>query len=150
MSEAESGSVGGTDAGAATGGQLPGIAHGVLRIMTGLMFWQHGAQKLFGWLGGFGRDAGSVPWISWPFGVAGMLEFFGGILILFGLRTRPVAFLLAGEMAVVFWWRHFPNGGWPIQNRGEVPVLFCFIFLFLVVAGPGRFALDGLLGKSSD
>ena len=131
------------------GGQLGGHAHGVLRIVTGLMFWQHGAQKLFGWLGGFGRDGGSAPWFSWPIGVAGILEFFGGILILLGLWTRHVAFLLAGEMAVVFWWRHSPNAFWPIQNRGELPVLFCFIFLFLVAAGPGRFSLDGLRGGSS-
>jgi putative oxidoreductase len=145
MSETEAETVGRTDTGVGSG-QLVGVAHGVLRIVTGLMFWQHGAQKLFGWLG---RDDGGVPWFSWPIGVAGMLEFFGGILILFGLWTRHVAFLLAGEMAVVFWWRHFPNAFWPIQNRGELPVLFCFIFLFLVAAGPGRFSLDGLRRSSS-
>lgn len=147
MDETGSGSVGDIQAGAAAGGQWIGIAHGVLRIVTGLMFWQHGARKLFGWLG---SDGSGVPWLSWPVGIAGILEFFGGILILLGLRTRPVAFLLAGEMAVVFWWRHFPNGGWPIENRGELPILFCFIFLFLFAAGSGRFSLDGVRRRSSE
>jgi putative oxidoreductase len=121
---------------------------GVLRIVTGLMFWQHGAQKLFGWLGGFGPNGTVGSWLSWPFGFAGMLEFFGGILILLGVKTRYVAFILCGEMAVTYWWRHFPGGFWPIQNGGERAVLFCFIFLFLWAAGPGAWSVDGLLAKA--
>ncbi len=122
-------------------------AHGLLRIVAGLMFWQHGARKLFGWLGGTAIDS----WFSWPMGVAGFLEFFGGILILIGFKTRPVAFLLCGEMAVVYWWRHFSvDAFWPIVNRGEAPVLFCFIFLFLWAAGPGAFSLDGRFRKDGD
>ncbi|MFV1986532.1 MAG: DoxX family protein [Gemmatimonadota bacterium] len=123
------------------------IAHGLLRIVTGLMFWQHGARKLFGWLGGTAVDS----WFSWPFGVAGILEFFGGILILIGFRTRSVAFLLSGEMAVVYWWRHFAwDAFWPIVNRGEGPVLFSFIFFFLWAAGPGAFSVDGMLAKGGE
>jgi len=122
-------------------------AHGLLRVVTGLMFWQHGARKLFGWLGGTAVDS----WFSWPFGVAGILEFFGGILILIGFRTRSVAFLLSGEMAVVYWWRHFSwDAFWPIVNRGEGPVLFSFIFLFLWAAGPGAFSVDGMLTRDGD
>lgn len=123
----------------------PHTAHGLLRIVAGLMYWQHGAVKLFGWLGG--SAVGS--WLSWPTGIAGIIEFFGGILIMLGLRTRPVAFLLCGQMAVVYWWRHFARtpSFFPIQNRGEVPVLLCFIFLYMWLAGPGRFSLDGALAK---
>lgn len=120
-----------------------GTALGVLRITTALAFWQHGAQKLFGWLGGTAVES----WLAWPRGIAGILEFFGPIFILLGLKTRPVAFLLCGQMAVVYWWRHAPRGLWPIGNGGEPAFLFCFIFLFLFVAGPGRWSLDGLLKK---
>lgn len=120
------------------------IAHGVLRIVTGLMFWQHGAQKLFGWL----TDRDPTAWLSWPVGVAGILEFFGGILIILGLKTRWVAFILCGEMAVTYWWRHFSvDAPMPAQNGGERAVLFCFIFLFLWATGPGRFGVDGMLEK---
>ncbi|MEZ4417383.1 MAG: DoxX family protein [Gemmatimonadota bacterium] len=118
---------------------LTELTKNLLRIFAGLMFWQHGAQKLFGWLGG--NAVGG--WFSWPLGFAGLLEFFGGALILLGLFTRPVAFLLAGQMAVAFWWRHFPNGFWPIQNGGELAVLYTFIFLFLVAHGGGDFSVDG-------
>lgn len=124
-------------------------ALGALRIVAGLMYWQHGAQKLFGWLG---RDAVD-SWFSWPVGVAGMIEFFGGILIMIGIKTRPVAFFLCGQMAVVYWWRHFPRQPslFPIENGGEVPVLLCFIFLYVWIAGPGAFSLDGRLeARSAD
>lgn len=119
------------------------IALNLLRMVTGLMFWQHGARKLFGWLGGNAVES----WLSWPTGFAGILEFFGGLLILFGLFTRPVAFLLCGQMAVAFFWRHLPRAFWPIENGGEPAVLFCFIFLYLWAAGGGRFSLDGLLQR---
>ena len=121
----------------------------LLRIVSGLMLWQHGAQKLFGWLGG----NAVASWLSWPVGIAGIIEFFGGLLIILGVKTRWVAFLLSGHLAVVFWWRHFPWGEpqnfMPIMNRGEVPVLFCFIFLYLWTAGPGRWSVDDLLAKRS-
>jgi len=119
------------------------LALNLLRIVTGLMFWQHGARKLFGWLGGNAAES----WFSFPIGVAGILEFFGGILIMLGLFTRPLAFLLSGEMAVAFFWRHLPRGFWPIGNGGELPVLFSFIFLYLWANGGGSWSLDGMLKK---
>lgn len=114
----------------------------LLRIVTGLIFMVHGAQKLFGWFGGAGPNGGSVPLAS-MFGVAGVLEFFGGALIVLGLFTRPVAFILAGEMAYAFWTVHFPMGGInPIANRGEPAVLYCFIYLFLAFNGAGPVSVD--------
>jgi putative oxidoreductase len=80
--------------------------------------------------------------------VAGIIEFFGGTLIMLGLFTRPVAFICSGEMAVAYFWMHFAMGGfWPWNNRGEVVALFSFIFLFFAVAGPGAFSLDALLRR---
>ena len=114
----------------------------LLRIFTGILFWQHGASK-FGLLGGRMRE---FPDLSF---FAGVLEFFGGPLIALGAFTQPVAFILSGEMAYAFWFSHVPRGPafWPVQNGGELAVLFCFIYLFLVAAGPGRFSVDGLLRK---
>ena len=117
-----------------------------LRITTGFFFWQHGAQKLFGWLDGNQVEA----WLSWPRGMAGILEFFGGILIFLGLFTRPVAFVLSGQMAVAYFMAHWPQGFWPILNGGERAALFCFIFLFLWTAGGGEFSLDGLIKKRKE
>ncbi len=119
------------------------VALNLLRIVAGLMFWQHGARKLFGWLGGNAVES----WFAWPMGFAGMLEFFGGLMIMFGLFTRQVAFLLCGQMAVAFFWRHLPQGFWPIQNGGEPAVLFCFIFLYLWANGGGDWGIDGILRK---
>jgi putative oxidoreductase len=116
------------------------ITHALLRVVTGLMFWQHGAQKLFGWLGGQ-----QVTDLTSQFGLAGALEFFGGILIILGLLTRPVAFILAGEMAFAYFMAHAPQGLWPVENRGEVAVLFCFLFLFFAAHGAGRYSLDAVL-----
>ena len=119
--------------------KLSALTLNLLRIVTGLMFWQHGAQKLFGMLDGNAVES----WLAWPRGIAGILEFFGGIMIALGLFTRPVAFVLSGEMAVAYFWSHVPRGLWPILNGGERAVLFCFIFLFLWSAGGGDFSLDG-------
>ncbi len=118
------------------------ITHALLRVVTGLMFWQHGAQKLFGWLGGR-----QVQDMASQFGLAGVLEFFGGILIILGLFTRPVAFILSGEMAFAYFLAHAPRGLWPIENRGEVVVLFSFIFLFFAAHGAGRYSLDAMFGR---
>ena len=121
---------------------LARLTWALLRIVTGLVFMVHGAQKLFGWFGGMGPNGGSVP-IASLFGLAGVLEFFGGALIVLGLFTRPVAFILAGEMAYAFWTMHFPNGGInPIANHGEPAVLYCFIYLFLAFNGAGPFSVD--------
>jgi putative oxidoreductase len=113
--------------------------HAALRIGAGLLFMQHGLQKLFGMFGGIG--GGSVPLVS-EFGLAGVLETFGSLLIILGLLTRPVALLLALEMLVAFFQFHFPQGGMPIQNRGEVPLLYMLVWLFFAGNGAGPFSLD--------
>jgi putative oxidoreductase len=120
-------------------------ALGVLRIVTALLFMQHGFQKLFAF-----PDAGHHPG---PFvlfslaGIGGILEAFGGLAILLGVWTRPIAFILSGQMAVAYWLFHFvgglsqPRGYFPVVNGGDAAILYCFVFLFLVFAGPGRFTL---------
>jgi putative oxidoreductase len=118
------------------------VTHALLRIVAGLMFWQHGAQKLFGWLGGR-----QVQDLTSLMGLAGVLEFFGGPLIIVGLFTRPVAFILSGEMAFAYFMSHAPRGLWPIENRGEASVLFCFLFLFFAAHGAGRYSMDTVLRR---
>ncbi len=115
-----------------------------LRIMAGFMFCLHGAQKLFGFLL---REGGSTAELFSRTGFAGVLEFFGGLEILLGLYTQPVAFVLSGQMAVAYFIAHFPRSFWPIENRGELAVLYCFVFLFLATSGGGKWSLDHLLRK---
>ena len=122
-------------------GQFDSVTLALLRMVAGLLFWQHGIQKLFGWFGGTVVPPFSLFWF------AGVLEFIGAPFLMVGLFTQPVAFLLSGEMAVAFFTQHLPNGFWPIENQGIVPLQFCFIFLLLATAGPGRFGLDGLLAR---
>lgn len=112
----------------------------LLRVVAGLLFAQHGAQKLFGWFGGR-----QVTDLLSQLGVAGVLELVGGLLIAIGLLTRPVAFVLAGEMAVAYFLQHASRGFWPILNRGEPAVLYCFIFLFFAAHGGGSYSLDAFL-----
>jgi putative oxidoreductase len=119
----------------------------LLRIVAAFLFIAHGAQKLFGWPASEPREA--VELIS-MFGLAGVLETVGGLLLLLGLFTRPVAFILAGEMAVAYFMAHAPQGFWPLLNRGEVPVLFCFLFLYLAAAGGGPWSLDAGRNKGTD
>lgn len=126
------------------------VAHNALRVMAGFTFLQHGAQKLFGWLGGFGGTPGQTAELMSLMGLAGTLEFFGGLLILLGLFTRPVAFVLSGQMAVAYFMAHFPRGFWTIQNGGESAVLFCFVFLLLAALGPGSLSLDAALGLEAE
>ena len=117
----------------------------LLRIVVGLLFMQHGMQKLFGMFGGLpGSPSGATVPLFSLLGVGSILEIFGGLAILLGLFTQPVAFLLSGEMAVAYFMVHAPQGLWPIQNRGELAVLYAFVFLFLATAGSGRFSLDHL------
>lgn len=126
----------------------------VLRIIAAFMFMMHGAQKLFGFLAAPGMAG---PSLSSQVGVGGVLEFFGGLLLLLGLFTRPVAFILSGMMAVAYFQFHMygayskgaPSWFWPIQggNGGELAVLYCFVFLFLSVAGGGELSLDRLLRR---
>jgi len=113
----------------------------ILRIVSGLLFMQHGAQKLFGLLGGT-----PVHWLS-LMGLAGALEFFGGLLLVVGLFTRPVAFVLAGEMAFAYFMVHGPQNFWPLLNGGDLAVLFCFAFLYLSAAGAGPLSVDRLLRR---
>jgi putative oxidoreductase len=117
------------------------ITHVLLRIVAGFLFMQHGGQKLLGWYGGMG---GPLPPLMM---VAGLLEAFGGLAVMLGLFTRPVAFLLSGEMAVAYFMAHFPKGLLPLQNHGEAPALFSFIFLFFAGNGAGGFSLDAMLRR---
>ncbi len=107
----------------------------ILRSMTALLFIEHGTQKLFGFP--------PAPYaITTLFFIAGILELAGGILVLLGLFTRPVAFLLSGEMAIAYFMVHMPIDFFPANNQGDGAILFCFVFLFLVFSGPGDWALD--------
>lgn len=115
-----------------------------LRIVAGLLFMVHGGQKLFGWFGAQ-APAGDL----WPHGVAGVIEFFGGWALALGFFTRYVAFVTAGEMAVTFWWQHVARSGhlWPWQNRGELPMLFCAVWLYVWASGGGRWTLESWLRR---
>ena len=113
---------------------------GILRIVTALLFIEHGTQKLFAFPGPF--PGGQPPLLSLA-GAAAVLELFGGLLVLAGFLTRPVAFLLSGEMAVGYWLVHAPRNFFPVLNGGDAAILFCFIFLYLAAAGPGAWSIDG-------
>jgi putative oxidoreductase len=114
----------------------------ILRIVAALLFIAHGTSKLFGW-----PMAGMEPPVLSLFGFAGVLETSGGILLLLGLFTRPVAFVLSGEMAFAYFLGHLPKSFFPIMNQGEAAVMFCFTFLYLVFAGPGPWSVDARLGQ---
>jgi len=121
---------------------LARYSHALLRIVTGVLFMQHGAQKLFGLLGGVDGHGATVQLASLA-GVAGVLELFGGFLIVIGLFTRIVAFLLSGEMAYAYWMVHVAHGGpIPVINHGEFAALLCFVFLFLAFNGAGTWSVD--------
>jgi putative oxidoreductase len=109
-----------------------------LRVVAGLLFAQHGAQKLFGVIGGTAVELTSQR------GLAGVIEFVGGLLIALGLFTSPVAFIASGEMAVAYFQSHMSRGFWPIQNGGEPAVFYCFVFLYFAAAGSGRLSVDSL------
>jgi putative oxidoreductase len=117
----------------------------VLRIVAALMFMQAGTVKLFGWPIGM-PDGATVPLMSQT-GIGGLLEAVGGLLLLIGLFTRPVAFVLSGEMAVAYFQFHFPQGFWPIVNQGQPAVLYCFIWLYFSAAGAGPWSVDALRKK---
>ena len=124
-------------------------AYALLRIVSGFLFLCHGAQKLFGVMGGNQRELMSLM------GIAGAIEFFGGLALMLGFLTGIIAFLCSGQMAVAYFMAHqFRAGedgmmlGWlPIQNRGELAVLYCFLFLFIAMAGAGKWSFDN---RSSD
>lgn len=115
----------------------------ILRVVTALLFIAHGTSKLFGW-----PSAGMQPPLMSLFGLAAIIEIAGGVLIVLGLFTRIAAFIMSGEMAVAYFMAHSPKDFFPINNAGESAVLFCFVFLYLVFAGPGAWSLDGRRGSA--
>lgn len=122
------------------------VTYFLLRVVSGFLFLQAGGLILFGWYGGMPGQTSPPPLMSQT-GIGGVLEFFGGILIMLGLFTRPIAFILSGMMAVAYWQFHAPQGGWPIQNQGMPAVLFCFIFLYMAAQGAGDWSLDALIHR---
>jgi putative oxidoreductase len=125
------------------GGQFDRF-YGALRIVGGLLFACHGAQKLFGVLGGDG-----VTLVS-RVGFAGVVELFGGGLVAFGIFTPYVAFIMSGQMAFAYFLSHAPRGFWPIMNGGELAVLYCFLFLYIAAKGAGPFSLDYVIWGAKD
>ncbi len=119
----------------------------LLRVVAGFLYFQAGSMILLGWFGGMPGKPSAAPSLLSEMGFGGLLEFAGGLAIMLGLFTRPVAFILSGEMAVAYWQFHAPNGIWPIQNQGVPAVLFCFIFLLLAAHGGGAWSLDAWLRR---
>ena len=115
--------------------------YALLRVFSGAMFACHGAQKLFGALGG--HQNLQDPLIV----TGGVIEFVGGLLIALGLFASYAAFIASGEMAVAYFKVHAPNGFWPVVNKGELAVVYCFLFLYIAARGSGRFSIDGLRGS---
>jgi putative oxidoreductase len=120
----------------------------ILRIGAGLLFMQHGLQKLFGLLGGFGGTPGATAPLMSLMGLAGVLEFVGGLMLVLGLFVRPVALILALEMIVAYVQAHLPNGGFPVQNGGELALLYALVFLFLAARGAGPLSVDARQGRA--
>ena len=120
---------------------------GILRIMSGLLFLEHGTQKFLSF------PAGEYAGIGWSFAhpgaFAGVIELVTGLLIALGLFTRPAAFLASGTMAAAYFIGHAPQSFWPVNNMGDAAILYCFVFLYFVFAGPGRFSLDGAKDRRS-
>jgi putative oxidoreductase len=117
----------------------------ILRIVAAAMFMESGSMKLLAFPAGIPPDGGTAPFLSEAW-IGGALELFGGALILFGLFTRPVAFLLSGEMAVAYFQFHAPNGFWPGLNGGGPAILYCFVWLYFSAAGAGPWSLDAKRG----
>lgn len=118
--------------------------YAIMRIVVGFSFACHGTMKLFGW---FSDKPGQMALFS-LMGLAGVIEFFGGLLIAVGLLASYAAFLASGTMAVAYFMSHYPRGFWPIKNGGELAVLYCFIFLFIGAKGSGRWSVDAALRRS--
>lgn len=116
----------------------------ILRVVAALLFFAHGTQKLVGFPASDLNPA--FPSLLW---VAGVLEILGGALLILGWLTRPVAFILSGQMAVAYWMAHAPQGPFPALNGGDAAILFSFIFLYLVFAGPGAWSVDAVLARRS-
>jgi putative oxidoreductase len=119
----------------------------VFRMVFGLMFLSHGLQKLFGMFGGLALFGGRLPPVTSEPGIAGVLEFVLGSLIMAGLFTRIAAFIASGEMAVAYFKGHQRTALWPLENQGELAVLFCFAFLYVSARGAGPWSLDAFLNS---
>jgi putative oxidoreductase len=113
----------------------------ILRIVAALIFMEHGTQKLLG----FPPSENPSPELLSLSGIAGILELVGGALLVLGLFTRPVAFILSGEMAVAYWMAHAPDSFFPVNNGGDAAILYCFVFLYLAAAGGGAWSLDNAM-----
>ena len=120
---------------------MPGIALTLLRVFAALLVMQHGAQKLFDLFGGFGGAGARAPLVS-MYGVAGVIELVGGLLVALGLFTRPAALVLSGELAAAYFIGHAPRGFWPLQNGGEPAALLSFVFLLFAALGSGPYSID--------
>ena len=118
----------------------------ILRIVTGFLFVAHGTQKWFG----FPAPSRQPLDVMSLTGVAGTLELVGGVLMIIGLFTRPVAIVLSGQMAFAYFLAHAPEGFWPLVNRGELAALYCFVFLYFAAAGPGPWSADRAMSGSRD
>jgi len=123
-------------------GKYSSCLYTTLRVIAGLMFALHGSQKLFAWPGA----NAAVPLAS-QMGVAGVIELMGGLLIAFGLLTSYAAFIASGEMAAAYFKAHAPQGALPLLNRGELAVLYCFLFLYIASQGAGGWSLDALMRR---
>jgi putative oxidoreductase len=123
-------------------GRFSGPAYALLRFVAGAMFACHGAQKLFGAFGAE-RQTGNPMML-----VAGVIELFGGLLIAIGLAASYAAFVASGQMAVAYFVAHAPGGLWPIVNKGELAVLYCFVFLYISARGSGQWSVDDAMRGS--
>lgn len=121
-------------------GRYSEILYAVMRVVAGLMFAMHGSQKLFGYPGG---QRVAIPLMQ----LAGAIELVAGLLIAVGLLASFAAFVASGEMAVAYFMAHFPSGFWPLLNKGELAVLYCFVFLYIAARGSGAYSLDHALRK---
>ena len=118
----------------------------ILRIVSGLIFLAHGTQKFLSFPAG--QMAGSGPAFAHLGAYAGLIELVTGVLLVIGLFTRPAAFLASGTMAVAYWYAHAPQDAFPVNNGGDAAILYCFVFLYLVFAGPGPWSLDARRGRA--
>jgi len=118
----------------------------VLRIVAAFLFMQFGTAKLLAFPAAIMPGGGTAPVVSLV-GLASILETFGGLLLLLGLFTRPVAFIVAGEMAIAYFLGHAPQGFWPVLNQGHPAIMFCFVWLYISAAGPGPWSLDAKRGR---
>jgi len=122
----------------------------LLRVGAGLVVAQHGLQKLFGMFAAPNQPGKAAAMFSLMWFVGVLETVGGGILVSSGFLTRPIAFLLSGEMAVAYFWKHYPNSFFPVVNRGEPAVLLCWIFFFFAMNGAGRWSVDGMLGRERE